>query len=401
MKIVKPIILLLLLISFNNCSKNPSSSSTNGVPNNGAGGGPKGIDPNVFREENRATFIRPYEKSIVNKLADLWEIRKRLEANLNYYNNELVIADRPKQSWLESLNENFFHTMERIYNYRRNELWKFKPLIDDPLNEVILQYTYEVANNDSGRSFIRELTTKCQFHELRVGSRLFSSMREKYEIIDPCIYLEYKSAWEKYDEAANDDTDMNGALNKTYPNSPFIFRGPVGGEFVSHPLLTQEISGRSQPEKDYIKYLRKKVAEAFTHYMNQPINVGENPLKGNNPLRAPNFNTFNLSFDGENHLLNLMLDRQYFSSSNNIGLFFIAINPAQSKLIDAVFKSIKDADEEKFIIATVKLAASHPAYHQRNIVLESFPELFITKDFKNYQLLSSYMHYLLNCTQFG
>ncbi|WGL60273.1 hypothetical protein QEJ31_01465 [Pigmentibacter sp. JX0631] len=399
------IFLFLFLISslflVIDCSKKSQSNTgnTSEDENKKAISVPSATPTPTFKEELRATYLRAYNGSPVKLLKDLWEIRMNLGSNMHYYDHQIpILANRPAghSAWLEHHHESFFHEMERIKGYPNDGFWKYKKFMDGILPDTVNTHAYEVTNTDSGRNFVRELRDNCHYNEISVGSTFQSNIQYEFEIINPCIKKAYFNAWLEYNGEGGDDSAavLNANLGD---DSPFIFRGPVGGNIVLHPLSGKPMSPRTIEEIGYIKYLQEKISQKFKEHM--ATNSERNPGCTGYALIAPLNQT---CFNGGN-TLNAFLDRGYVTRSfANVADWtqFAAERPYEKAAINAVFTAIETSNETDFINATAKLAAIHPVQSQRKVVLESFPDMFVTKDFSTFQIFSSYMHFLLNCTRF-
>ncbi|WP_186645415.1 hypothetical protein [Fluviispira vulneris] len=344
--------------------------------------------------QNRASFLREYNGSPVKIRRDLFEARMQLKANKHFYDYYLEEEDQPTRDWLRYQTETFFKLISVFKGYPEDLLWKYKKFIDQPLTDVLKTFVYQVADNESGRNFVHDLENICDFHEIHVRTIFNSSIKERYEILNPCISNTYQNAWLDYDSESIGDTDSEAIRDAYFDGSPFILKEI--DVIVENPLGKDPMSVRTFEENDYINYLQKEIANKFKIYMDNPANVKNNLLSVGKALIAP----LNISFVQGEQTLNLKLSREYVDGAHFSGSAFTALYPYQSNLVKSVITAIESKNENNFINAFLKLAAAHPVMIQRKVVLEIFPDLFVTKDFPSFKIYSSYLHYLLNCTQF-
>jgi hypothetical protein len=389
------IILIFLTGSLLGCNKQEHIAS---VPGSTSAPNPTQIPTQIPIPTPTPTPIdkttRAFHGSALKTLIDLWDIRKNLESNIGFYNTVISPTELPEHPWIELTRESFIHAMERIKGYPINGFWKYKKFIDNIIPDDLRSVTYQVSNTNAGNDFVNDLNA-CGLHSIRIGTTFQSTIAEEFEVINPCVTAAYRAAWVNYNgEGGNDDV---ASLNTDFGNdSPFIFRGPIEGNLVLHPLAGQPMTPRTPQETVYIADLQTRIAEKYQQYMT--TNSVDNPMCIGKPILG----TFpNTTCSYVSKAVNTRIDRGYHTSINFDGTQFKAIMPFQKNIVDSVFNAIEMSNEADFISATVKLAASHPIQSQRKVVLESFADLFVTKDFSTYQVFSSYMHFLLNCTQFN
>lgn len=353
---------------------------------------------------NRAHYLRTLNGSSVKTLIDLWGVRKNLQINSHYYDAAGLPAPAG-QRWLRYFTKPQYNWLETHLGYSVNSFWKYYPFINQEIADMLMVFKFQVLPTPEGHAFVHDLRACGGYSDIDIGTVFTTSIFYNELTTHPnyhCLKDVYERNLHIYggEGGTGDPAELDLFV---FANNPFGLREPLANG--PNPLVFSHMSPRNSHEVGYINHLKTEISNKLDHLLttNSTRNPGCTSVDNVAHIVAgmPVQHATCTGFGVTGYALNAYLDTDYEThGGGGHYINFIAQNAHERGLMDAVFNAIIAENETDFINATAKLAASHPIVSQRSIVLNNFPDLFVTKDFPTFGPFSDYMHFLLNCTQF-